>query len=71
MTTHEDTIEGHVKSNVSSAIDQADDCGGILAARDSYMQNTCDSVLDDGYTSAEAMDAADWFYRVFNAKAGR
>ena len=70
MAKHEETIESHVDSNVSMAIDQADEYGGLNGACDSFYQNTVDSVLEDGYTADEAMQAGDWFCVKFRKKAG-
>ena len=67
---NERTIESHVDSNVSEAIDQAHEYGGMAGAFDSYNRNTIDSVLEDGYTPDEAMDAGHWFARKFREKTG-
>lgn len=70
MKSHEDTIEDHVDSNVSMAIDQADEYGGLAGACDSFYQNTVDSALEDGYTAGEAMEAGEWFIVKFRKKTG-
>jgi hypothetical protein len=70
MTKHEQTIESHVDSNVAVAIDQADEYGGLEGAFHSFSQNTMDSVLEDGYSGEEALDATMWFARKFNEKTG-
>ena len=70
MKTHEQTIESHVDSNVSTAIDQADAYGGLAGAFDSFHQNTVGSVLEDGYTADEAMDAGNRFIVKFNKATG-
>jgi len=58
MRNHEETIESHVASNVSAAIDQSHDyTDPNWTACDAYYQNTVDSVLEDGYTAEEAMNA--------------
>jgi len=61
MTKHEQTIEEHVTANLAAAIDQSDD---YEFAGDSFAQNTYDSVVEDGYTDAEAADAKDWFCNI-------
>ena len=68
--TNERTIESHVDSNVSMAIDQAHEYGGLRGAFDSFNQNTIDSVLEDGYSADEAMDAGCWFARKFREQTG-
>jgi len=70
MTKHEQTIENHVRANVTMAIDQQDEYGGLRAAFDSFCQNTADSVLADGYTGEEAMEAGLWFIAMFNQQVG-
>jgi len=67
---HEQTIREHVTGNVSDAIDQADEYGGLKGAYDSYSQNTIDSVLEDGYSCDDAYDAAIWFTKLFEEKTG-
>ena len=68
--THELTIEQHVDSNVSMAIDQAHEYGGLEGAFHSFSQNTIDSVAEDGYGGEEALDAAMWFARKFREQTG-
>ena len=63
---HEQTIEQHVRGNFDMAIDQAGEYGGLEGARDSFMQNTYDSVIEDGYTGDEALDAENWFITMFD-----
>ena len=60
---HEQTIENHVDANVAMAIDQAEVYGGMEEAKAAFSQNVMDSVLDDGYTGQQALDAASWFER--------
>ena len=67
---HEQTIGEHVAANVSSAIDQATECGGLAIARESYAQNLIDSVLGDGYSDDDTFDATNWYYRMFREKTG-
>jgi len=67
---HEQTIGEHVTGNVSDAIDQAHEYGGLAGARESYAQNLIDSVLGDGYSNDETFDATNWFYRLFEEKTG-
>jgi hypothetical protein len=68
--THEETIESHVDSNVSFAIDQAESYGGLRGAFDSFRQNTIDSCIEDGYGADESFDAGSWFCVKFNKAAG-
>lgn len=70
MTKHEQTIEGHVDSNVSMAIDQAHEYGGLVGAFDAFSQNTMDSVLEDGYSGEEAVNAGYWFRKKFSDATG-
>jgi hypothetical protein len=70
MAKHEQTIESHVDGNVAMAIDQAEAYGGLIEAFWSFCQNTVDSVLEDGYTEKEAMEAGDWFVVKFRNKTG-
>ena len=70
MTKHEQTIESHVDGNVSMAIDQSSEYGGLIGACDSFYQNTMDSALEDGYTAEEAMEAGNWFIVKFRKKTG-
>ena len=70
MAQHERTIEAHVKGNVVEAIDQADEFGGLENAFFSYLQNTTDSVIADGYTAEEAFDAGNWYCTMFTEKTG-
>ena len=70
MTRHEQTIESHVDCNVSSAIEQSDEFGGMENAFFSFMQNTVDSCLEDGYSSQEAFEAGNFFCVKFNAVTG-
>lgn len=70
LPIHEDTIEGHADSNVSTAIDQANEYGGLRGAFDAFYQNTVDSAIEDGYTAEQAMDAGSWFATKFNQKTG-
>jgi len=68
---HEQTILEHVAGNVSMAIDQTYAYGGLVGACDAFAQNTIDSVLDDGYTGEDAMDAANGFSKLFQEKVAR
>jgi hypothetical protein len=68
--THKETIESHVGSNVSIAIDQSESCGGLRGAFDSFRQNTIDSCIADGYDADEALDAGSCFCVKFNKAAG-
>ena len=68
--THEETIESHVDSNVSFAIDQAESYGGLRGAFDAFLQNTIDSCIEDGYDADEALDAGSCFCVEFNKAAG-
>lgn len=70
MKTHEQTIEQHVDGNVSTAIDQAHEYGGLTGAFHSFLQNTVDSVLEDGYSGEEAMEAGSWFVKKFQQITG-
>jgi hypothetical protein len=70
MKSHEQTIENHVKTNVAVAIDQSESYGGLENAFFAFLQNTTDSVLEDGYSAAEAMDASDWFVAEFRKQTG-
>jgi len=70
MTRHEETIESHVNSNVSAAIDRADEFGGMENAFFSFMQNTVDSCREDGYSPQEAFEAGNCFCVKFNAVTG-
>jgi hypothetical protein len=67
---HEQSIDEHVDANVSMAIDQAHKYEGLHGAFDAYLQNTVDSVREDGYTVDEAFDAGNWFVTKFNRKTG-
>ena len=68
--THEETIESHVNSNVSFAIDQAESYGGLRGAFDAFRQNTIDSCIADGYDADESLDAGSCFCVKFNKAAG-
>jgi hypothetical protein len=70
VVTHEETIDSHVSGNVAMAIDQADAYGGLQGALDSFYQNTVDSVIEDGYTAEEAMDAGLLFIGKFKKATG-
>ncbi len=70
MSKHEQTMEEHVDCNVMVAIDQADEYGGLEGSRSAFLQNTVDSMLEDGYSADEAMEAGDWFFVKFNKKTG-
>ena len=70
MKRHEQSIEDHVKGNVSFAIDQANEYGGLQGSRDSFHQNTIDSVIEDGYTADEAWNAGLWFSSLFCKETG-
>lgn len=70
MALFEKSIESHVDSNVQMAIDQADEYGGLHGACISFHQNTVDSVLEDGYSADEAMDAGHWFITKFRDATG-
>lgn len=67
---HEQTIEEHVKNNVESAIEQADAYGGLREAFFSFLQNTVDSCIGDGYSPEFAFDAGSLFCAEFNKTAG-
>lgn len=69
-TKHEQTIEGHVDSNVAVALDQVDAYGGREGAFNAFSQNTIDSVREDGYSGEDALDAAMWFAKKFNEQSG-
>jgi hypothetical protein len=66
---HKKTIESHVESNVSMAIDHADVFGGLRGAFDAFRQNTIDSCVEDGYDAETAFDAGAWFVAKFNKAA--
>jgi hypothetical protein len=68
--THKETIESHVDSNVSIAIDQSESYGGLRGAFDSFRQNTIDSCIADGYGADESLDAGSCFCVKFNKAAG-
>jgi hypothetical protein len=68
--THKETIESHVDSNVSFAIDQSESYGGLRGAFDAFRQNTIDSCIADGYDADEALDAGSCFCAKFNKAAG-
>ena len=70
MTKHEETIESHVDSNVAVAIDQAHEYSGLEGAFHSFSQITMASVLEDGYSGEEALDATGWFAKKFNEETG-
>lgn len=70
MAKHEQTPEQHVDTNVMVAIDQQDEYGGLRGARDSFYQNTVDSMLEDGYTGDQAMEAGAWFLTKFSQQTG-
>ena len=70
MANHEQTIESHVDSNVTIAIDQADEYGGLRDSFDSFLQNTRDSVVEDGYSDDDAFDATFLFVAEFNKRTG-
>lgn len=70
MAKFEQTIQSHVDGNVAMAIDQADEYGGLLAAFEAFRQNTIDSVIEDGYSACEAMDAGSWFVKKFQEATG-
>ena len=70
MKKHEQTIREHAESNVAIALDQSDEYGGLNGSFDAFCQNTLDSALEDLYSGEEAMDAQNWFIKLFNEQAG-
>ena len=62
--THEQTIEQHVRDNLNMAIDQQEEYADSpdWNAFDAYAQNTCDSILEDGYSPDDAMQGSCWFW---------
>ena len=60
---HEQTPKAHIESNIEMAMDQSHEYDSTPEWRegDAYCQNTCDSMLEDGYTPDEASAAADAF----------
>ncbi len=55
------TIEQHVDSNVSQAIELTDEFETLEEAFVAFMQNTRDSLKEDGYTDQEAFEGMNWF----------
>lgn len=70
MAKHEQSIEEHVRGNVDMAIDQAGEYGGLEGAFFSFLQNTRDSCIEDGYTIEEAYAAGQWFQNLFASLTG-
>lgn len=68
--THEQTIQEHVDSNISTAIDQAheyDDQQDEFCQffeGDAYYQNTIDSCIEDGYSPDTAFEAGQTFLAI-------
>ena len=62
--THEQSIEEHVRGNLAMAIDQQEEYADSPGwnAFDAYSQNTCDSILEDGYSPDDAANGQDWFW---------
>ena len=76
-TTHEQSIEEIIKSNVSTAVDQ---CGSYDFQEDetcpwyegdAYAQNVVDTCLEMGYTKDEAGDALLGFIEAAKASGCR
>ena len=63
--THEKTIEQHVQANINVALESREEYASMEDLRDSFMQNTRDSIEADGYTAEEAFHAGNWFVSLF------
>jgi hypothetical protein len=63
---HEQTIQEHVESNLTAAIDQSHEYDQFETYKegDAYLQNTIDSCLEDGYSWNEASDAGSLFHKL-------
>ena len=70
---HEQTIQEHVESNLTAAIDQSHEYDQFATYKegDAYLQNTMDSCLEDGYSWFEACEAGSLFYKLAAEKGVR
>ncbi len=64
------TIEQIVSSNVSMAIDQSEEYGGLEKAFQSFSQNVADTLIEEGYDASDVMRGRDWFSNEFKSQTG-
>lgn len=64
MRKHEQTPKEHIVGNLEYAADQSHEYDETPDWRegDAYMQNVYDSMIEDGYTPEEAVDASEGFF---------
>ena len=69
MSKHEQTIEEHVDSNLTMALDQMHCHESPEECMSSYALNVQDSCIEDGYSGDEALNASSWFIIKFEKAA--